>query len=430
MHATTCRILALTLVLSPGVLSVAHNTIAEPIGQSSPSIGYTYQRPDGNRLVSGIGRGPHFQTIDIPLAGTPQWLVVAALGEGSLWVATLQNGQAQGFRVTGRRFTPVSIAPTTLPPHMPPLLIVEREGATRLGNVVTPSAATRTHPAVLDWPASRYAYITADGDLVVKSGDLETRLPVRALPDARVLGDERGRLLLLSDPTNRYRHGVLGDALEASSISLVETIPVPRVVLTIPVAAPAVIEGISPIWADLDGDGAREIIVTVSDPQVGARIVVFDESGAQRAAGPPIGAGFRWRHQLAVAHFGPNRELELVAVQTPHIGGTVEFYRLAGNTLTIVASEYGYSTHAIGSSNLDTAVAGDWDGDGNVEILIPNSFFNQLMAVRRTTNGIAVPWHLPAGGTLRTNLAAVRLSDGRVALGVGTDKDALRLWVP
>jgi hypothetical protein len=42
----------------------------------------------------------------------------------------------------------------------------------------------------------------------------------------------------------------------------------------------SVIEGVSPIWADIDGDGDREIIVTVSNDQVGAGLVAYDESGA------------------------------------------------------------------------------------------------------------------------------------------------------
>lgn len=65
-----------------------------------------------------------------------------------------------------------------------------------------------------------------------------------------------------------------------------------------------VLEGLSPIWVDLDGDGRREIIVTISDARLGARLVVFDEQGNRIASGPAIGQSHRWRHQLAVAPYG------------------------------------------------------------------------------------------------------------------------------
>jgi photosystem II stability/assembly factor-like uncharacterized protein len=47
--------------------------------------------------------------------------------------------------------------------------------------------------------------------------------------------------------------------------------------------------------------GQREIIVTQSDAQQGAQVVVYSESGERLAAVPAVGRGNRWRHQLAVA---------------------------------------------------------------------------------------------------------------------------------
>ena len=40
-----------------------------------------------------------------------------------------------------------------------------------------------------------------------------------------------------------------------------------------------IIEGLSPILADLDGDEVREIIVTVSNTLLVARILVYNEDG-------------------------------------------------------------------------------------------------------------------------------------------------------
>ena len=44
----------------------------------------------------------------------------------------------------------------------------------------------------------------------------------------------------------------------------------------------------------------------------------------------------------------------------------VEFFQLENNELRIVAQVPGYTSHIIGSRNLDMALAGDFDGDGVV----------------------------------------------------------------
>jgi hypothetical protein len=115
---------------------------------------------------------------------------------------------------------------------------------------------------------------------------------------------------------------------------------------------------------------------------------------------------------------------------TPHIGGIVEFFQLAGDRLKLVAQTSGYSSHALGSRNLDMAVAGDFDGDGQVELLLPDQERASLGAVRRVPGGAEVAWKVPAGDRISTNLAAVAFPDGTLAVGVGHAGDQLRLWLP
>lgn len=420
------QILAGTFATAGALLPVSA-TLSD---QAKPHIAYTHQQPDGNRVATGTGALPSSAPFDIALDETPIWVAAVPRGDASLWIVVLQSGRVQAFHVEDRRVAPFTVAPGRLPSQMPPLLISHPTTGVRIANTITEDVATHAYPATWHTPANGHAYVNNHGDLVITIDGKPARLPVRALPDSRILSDERGRLLLLTAPTTRYGHGVLGDTIEASGITLVETFPEPRIVRVIKIPHPAVIEGLAPIWSDLTGDGVREIVVTVSDEQSGARIVVFDESGRRIAAGPAIGTGNRWRHQLAVGPFGPDAATELVAVRTPHIGGIVEFYRLVGARLEIVATRPGYSTHLIGSRNLDTAVAGDWDGDGRMEILLPNDSLTMLIAVRRMANGIVIPWVLALGGTLQTNLAAVRLSGDRLALGAGTNQKLLRLWLP
>ena len=380
-------------------------------------------------MVPGVGALPGAESVEIPLSGTPGWVVAAPTGVGSIWAVALADGRMQAFEVVGREVTELDLEPDRLSPGTPPLLVVDARGRPELANVLDGSASIHSNPVLLN-QEGRLAYIEESGDLVVREGDEVFRLPIDALPDARVLADEDERVLLLTEPTGRYGHGVLGDAVEAAGITLVQTRPAPQVVWRISIPEPAVIEGIAPLWADLTGDGQREIIVTLSEAQQGARIAVFSETGEQLAAGPAIGRGFRWRHQLAVARFGAQDGFELVSVRTPHIGGTVEFFRLTGDVLEITAQESGYTSHVLGSRNLDMALAGDFDGDGQIELLLPDQARYVLGAVRRTADGAETAWQVAVGGQVSTNLAAATLADGRMILGVGHDGEALQLWLP
>ena len=389
-------------------------------------LGYTYQRPDGNRYLLGRGSLPEAAPLHIPLRGRPKWLVAAPAGDASIWVAVLEDGSVQAFSIADGQVQDHPITPGILPPGMPPLLMLTDGGATLVSSLDA-NSSNLTSPVVLQ-PSGNMAYIRSNGDLVVRIGGQSTVLPLNALPDARLLTDEDERLLLLTGATGSYPHGVLGDRIEAQSVTMVSTKPGIQVVWTSPLPDGDVVEGISPIWTDLDGDGTREILITVSNSRVGARLVVLNDAGDPVAFGPAVGRGSRWRHQLAAAPFGPSGELEVADVVTPHIGGTVEFYRLEEDSFRVVAKVPGFRTHAIGSRNLDMAVAGDFDGDGRIELLVPSQGMDEIGGIRRTEEGAEVAWILPIDGKVSTNLAAVSSGSGGLTLGVGRDDGVLLVW--
>ena len=265
------------------------------------------------------------------------------------------------------------------------------------------SASEITHPVPLG-DSGKHAFIEIAGDLVLWQNGSETgRLAVDALPDARLIVDDQQRVLLLTKPSTRYPHDIAGDQLEATEITLLETVPSLRVVISIAIAGQRVVEGVSPIWADLNGDGRREIIVTQSDAEQEAQVVVYSKSGEQLAAGPAVGRSNRWRHQLAVAPFGSNGEMELAEVLTLRIGGIAGLYRLNGDSLDLVVQRDGVTSHPLGTRNLDMGLA----GDGQPELVVFNQPFTELMALRRTIDGIEKAWETPVGGKAATNLAAV-----------------------
>jgi hypothetical protein len=109
-----------------------------------------------------------------------------------------------------------------------------------------------------------------------------------------------------------------------------------------------------------------------------------------------------------------------------------EFYRLDGGKLELVASlPGGYSSHVNGTRNLDMASAGDFDGDGTVELLVPSRDRQSLVALHRTEGGVVEAWQLLLGSPLATNLAGVEIQDGpenKIGLGVVTTAGELLVW--
>lgn len=399
-----------------------------------PIYGYTHHRADGNRLVGGKGNMPQMAHTDIALKGLPLWVVAApwedssSSNDSTFWAVVLSDGQTQAFIVEGDRIEETKLNPVSSPENAP-LLRIKNGQAELLTN--PESADGQAPPSVLS-DGKTFAYSSLNGQIFLgtETNRASMDVDIQALPDGRLLTDELDRLLFLSEPTTRYDHGVLGDRFEAGAVTLVNTAPSLEVAATISIPENQVVEGIAPLWADLTGDGRREIIVTQSGVTEGAGIVVYEENGDLLAQGPTIGLGYRWRHQLAVAPFGPNGELELVDVLTPHIGGVVEFYQLDGNELRIVAQLPGYTSHLNGSRNLDMALAGDLDGDGLVELLLPNQARTELGGIQRTEDGAAVDWTVDLDGRLSSNLAAVTLNNGELVVGAGREDGVLRIWHP
>ncbi|MEM7534839.1 MAG: hypothetical protein AAF639_21865 [Chloroflexota bacterium] len=419
----------------------------EAISHQNTSVALTYQQPDGNRFVDGntpIIPLNEIEPTSIVLTSVPVWVVGLPYEteneSGVFWLSVLSDGTVQAFSVIGATDSREVIeltefTPAQVPPAMPPLVYlgVNRDGSSE-PRLLVPNEpfAPATHPVLLN-NSGDYAYLNESFELVVMQGETKTVLAVDALPDARLLVDENERILLLSAPTDRYAHGVLGDRLEAGSVTLVETnpetVPVPAIANTIVIPEAHVIEGISPIWTDITGDGVRDIIVTHSDARQGAQIVVYAETGELLGAGPAIGRGNRWRHQLAVAPFSGDEPI-LVDVLTPHIGGVVEFYTWENDELTIVGSLSGYTSHMIGSRNLDMAAAADFDGDGQVELLLPTQNRRTLGAIRFTGTEAELAWSMPVDGSMGSNIAVVPLMDGNMAVAVGRQNGSLRIWQP
>ncbi|NJN44174.1 MAG: hypothetical protein HC806_05250 [Anaerolineae bacterium] len=211
---------------------------------------------------------------------------------------------------------------------------------------------------------------------------------------------------------------------------MIQTEPDFELLWTAPIPDGKVVEGLAPIWADLDGNGVREIIVTASDDTFGAQMLVFNEDGERIAAGPPIGRGFRWRHQLVAAPFDFSGRILLADVLTPHLGGIVEFSEWVEDRLEVITLLEDHSSHRIGSNNLDMALAGDFDGLGYAYLVVPNLAMDQLAFIQIVENESVVVFNELLDGQLMTNLSGVTMEDNTIAMGAGLEGKILRVWLP
>ncbi|MFM9969065.1 MAG: hypothetical protein ACKVQK_11790 [Burkholderiales bacterium] len=156
----------------------------------------------------------------------------------------------------------------------------------------------------------------------------------------------------LAGATDRYRHGVLGDALEASRLMAQPRAGKP---LRVDLPANRVFEDLHARIVDM-GEGDRDQILLVeSDLALGASAAIYGVVAgnlARRAATPFIGQSGRWLNPLGVGDFDGDGKPDVALVITPHIGGILRLYRLENGTLRQFAERTGVSTHRLGSTEL------------------------------------------------------------------------------
>lgn len=417
----------------------AHAQDITPIPNPQPvQFFYTYHQPSGNRIIEGTGTFPDIPGYDINLQTIPAWVVGAAVeGDIPRWlVRDLTAGVLQIVRPEGADI-PGLVPPgeNSRPATALPVLAVSNGAA---GNIKSQDNPTNiNHPIPLR-DGQLFLQVAYNGDVALWRGDIEiARLYLNALRDARPVVNSEGLIALYTGATNeRYIHGVLGDDFEAASLVVLNVSETEfGIVAQIDLEGEDVFEGISPFWADINEDGTQDLVTTISNSTgTWIRVYLFDGEQFMETVvdSPSTGQPNRWRHQLAFGAFGPEGENELVAVRTPHLGGIVEFFRYNAetNTLDLAAEQAGYTSHVIGSINMDMAVGGDFNGDGQLEMILLSQDRTRVISVQHMADGVREMWVLPAGSRVVTNMAAVTMPDGTLALAYGTEDGRLRVWLP
>lgn len=192
------------------------------------------------------------------------------------------------------------------------------------------------------------------------------------LPDGVVSRYGRGIVeAWLIGPTKRYRHGVIGDAIEATGLRVIDQNGVFR---SFELPADSVFEDRLARLVDLDGDGADEILVVRSYLDRGAAVAVVGLRGDRLeivAESAPIGQPNRWLNPAGVGDFDGDGRTEFAVVRTPHIGGVLAIYELSDEGLRLESEAKGFSNHAMGSRVLGLSAVLDADGDGIPDLALP-----------------------------------------------------------
>jgi hypothetical protein len=162
----------------------------------------------------------------------------------------------------------------------------------------------------------------------------------------------------LVEPTTRYDHGVLGDAVEWAALEI-DLADGQRRRLRLPETS--VFEDVEARLADLDQDGRPEVVVVETDMARGAMLAVYDADG-RRAATRPVGQRHRWLAPAGIGDLDGDGRVEIAYVDRPHLARQLVIVRLEGDRLVEIARQSSVTNHRIGDARIAGGIRDCGDG--------------------------------------------------------------------
>ena len=451
----TGRAARAALQLSPALLLL----LLLPLAPAAFAWSLSFGQSTGNRVAAGRGSFPRFQAFGIATEVPMRWVVMLGRTrlatvdrDGSVWIL---DASRAGIVVSARYGEIVN-------PEAPPAVVALDEDNTGLALVgrdgrlmlwsdgslrsydVGALLSQLTFPVPVRLTGQRWDDLLAvagDGAVVLigslpSAPRIVSRVEARALPDARITladldGDGMPEAVVLTDPTERFSNGLLGDRTEASSVTVIGITPFGLSVRGRHVLPAAVFEDLVPVLATLTQGGRPSVLTARSTAQQGTVVSALgwrEGSLVALAESLPVEGGSRWIHVVGAADLARDGSPELVAVRTPHLGGVLTAYRRKGAALAVAAQVSGFSSHAAGSRNQDQALIADLDGNGRPEVIVPRQSRETLVSLELEGSRFVERWSINLRGAIESNLLAADVDgDGLLDLAVA-DRRALYVF--
>ncbi len=201
-----------------------------------------------------------------------------------------------------------------------------------------------------------------------------------------------------TDPTTRYAHGILGDAVEWGTLHIEVGATVGeegslfngKRSLTYEIKLPEdrVFEDLAPRLWDVTGDGAPEVVVILSRVDLGASLVILglvDNKPVEIAATPHIGRANRWLAPFAAADLDGDGHIEIAYIDRPHLAKSLRIWRYADGDFREIAYHDGLTNHKIGQDFIQGGVRDCGDGP---RLITADANWTQIMETTLTLTKI------------------------------------------
>ncbi|MBY6004485.1 VCBS repeat-containing protein [Salipiger bermudensis] len=177
------------------------------------------------------------------------------------------------------------------------------------------------------------------------------------------------------EPTTRYDHGVLGDAVEWGALRLSRD-GAPDLLIRLPQTR--VFEDLAPRLVDLGEH--RAAMVVESDLERGARLALYTADGLL-AATPFIGQRNRWLAPVGAADLDGDGQVELAYIDRPHLARQLRIWRVVpgAQALREVASAPDLTNHRIG---WDSIAGGLRDCGAGPEMVLASGDWSRVIVAR------------------------------------------------
>ncbi|KAL3940467.1 MAG: hypothetical protein SGBAC_005007 [Bacillariaceae sp.] len=384
-------------------------------------------QPTGNRWAENCNGGSTITVKKEAGEGRLEW-VVGSQTTNTQFLGLHSDGKAIRFSSTDESVTVDEGLVSTRP------LVAKGDP---LIPIVSPSGGSIHSNAIPIPNPDSILYVDSSSTLrlATKNGTTTLEGIIDPLLDAHITYSETNEMWALYTymTDQRYDHGILGDGAEGYHLTILKQVDGSlQIVNDIVLQDDNVIvfEDLAPIWTDIDQDGVDDLLTTIATRSLGAAMRTYllnnDGTVKKQVQSDYIGTGNRWLHKIAHAPTGPNGEWEILDCRTPHIGGIIRYYQYDGSRLVEVTriSSQSYTSHLIGSRNIDQAMVADLNGDGIPELVVQNQRRTKIVGLQRSSSsGTQEVWSVPLDAAIHSNFAVSCAKDGAAQLVFGTIDD-------